>query len=90
MTSYLTTKSKMKRLEITGDDSKVLGKSPTRFLNKSAENFTTKKFMTHNSAWTPVNHKPSNEQVRICSQQHYVRKIVFATHNRQSGKEMVD
>lgn len=53
----------MKRLDITDDDAKVLGKSPTRFVHKSADSFTTKKFMTHNSAWTPVNHKPSNEQV---------------------------
>ncbi|KAF6016692.1 ECT2L [Bugula neritina] len=63
MSSYLSTKSKMKRLEITNDDSKVLGKTPTRFVNKSADHFVTKKYQTYNSAWTPVNHKPSNEQV---------------------------
>lgn len=63
MTSYLSTKSRMSRLEITNDDSKVLGKTPTRFINKSAEQFVTKKYKTHNSAWTPVVHKPSNEQV---------------------------
>jgi len=55
--------TRMKRLEITSDDSKVLGKTPVRFLRKSADNFTTKNFMTLNSAWTPVVHAPSNEQV---------------------------
>lgn len=67
MTSYMSTQSKMKRLQITSDDSKVLGKSPTRFINKSADSFTTKKYMTHNSAWTPVIHKPSNDQVNLYS-----------------------
>ena len=55
----------MSRLEITDDDSKVLGSSLYRYGNRSAGHFTTKKFMTHNSAWTPVNHKPSNEQVNV-------------------------
>ena len=59
----------MKRLDITDDDSKVLGKTPVRFLSQSAEQFSSKKYMTHHSAWTPVNHKPSNEQVMVESSQ---------------------
>lgn len=68
MSSYLSGKARMKRLDITDDDSKVLGKTPVRFLSQSAEQFSSKKFMTHHSAWTPVNHKPSNEQVNTYSQ----------------------
>ncbi|KAK3098400.1 hypothetical protein FSP39_019161 [Pinctada imbricata] len=50
---------------LTGNDNKVLGRNTQRKQDVVAEmdKYTTLKMKTHNSAWTPVVHKPSNEQI---------------------------
>ena len=53
-----------KLFDLTNNDVKVLGK----FLEKRAktlppEKFQTRMFKTHNSNWTPIVNKASNEQV---------------------------
>ena len=63
-----TTKKTMKlqtRLPITEDDDKVLGRTTSLRREKAAalDQVHTLKLKTHNSAWTPMVHKPSNEQV---------------------------
>ncbi|GFS13318.1 epithelial cell transforming sequence 2 oncogene-like protein [Elysia marginata] len=62
------TKKKMKlqtRLPITADDTKVLGRPTTLRRDKAltGDKVQTLKLKTQNSAWTPVNHKASNEQI---------------------------
>ncbi|KAH9525224.1 epithelial cell transforming sequence 2 oncoprotein-like [Bulinus truncatus] len=53
------------RLDITEDDTKVLGRSTTLRRDKAvhSEKFQTLKMKTQNSAWTPLVNKPSNEQI---------------------------
>ena len=53
------------RLSITEDDAKVLGRTTSlrRERTASVDQIHTLKLKTHNSAWTPIVHKPSNEQV---------------------------
>lgn len=53
------------RLSITEDDSKVLGRTTNLRREKTAsmDQIHTLKLKTQNSAWTPIVHKPSNEQV---------------------------
>ena len=64
------TKKKMKlqtRLPITENDSKVLGRPTTLRRDKAltSDKVQTLKLKTQNSAWTPINHKASNEQVNF-------------------------
>ena len=53
--------------QLTHNDSKILGSKVTRKLEKTvpAKKFQTRSFKTLNSAYTPIVHKPSNEQVRL-------------------------
>ncbi|XP_076445720.1 epithelial cell-transforming sequence 2 oncogene-like [Babylonia areolata] len=53
------------RLSITEDDGKVLGRTTNLRREKTAsmDQIHTLKLKTHNSAWTPIVHKPSNEQI---------------------------
>ncbi|XP_052809918.1 epithelial cell-transforming sequence 2 oncogene-like isoform X2 [Mya arenaria] len=53
------------KLAITLNDSKVLGKITEMRTEKVRESqkFSTNKMKTHNSAWTPVVNKASNEQI---------------------------
>ncbi|KAK6169969.1 hypothetical protein SNE40_018478 [Patella caerulea] len=52
------------KMAITSDDSKILGKiTMKRKEATSNTKYTTLKMKTHNSAWTPVVHKPSNDQI---------------------------
>lgn len=53
------------KLAITLDDSKVLGRITDMRTDKVREStkFSTNKMKTHNSCWTPVVNKASNEQV---------------------------
>lgn len=50
---------------LTQNDNKVIGLNTNRKreLVRENEKFDTLKMRTNNSAWTPVLHKPSNEQV---------------------------
>ncbi|GFO24266.1 epithelial cell transforming sequence 2 oncogene-like protein [Plakobranchus ocellatus] len=66
------TKKRMKlqtRIPITENDTKVLGRPTTLRRDKAltAEKIQTLKLKTQNSAWTPVNHKASNEQFDLWS-----------------------
>ena len=56
-------------MAITHDDSKILGRITDMRTEKVRESqkFSTNKMKTHNSAWTPVVNKASNEQVITCS-----------------------
>ncbi|RUS73144.1 hypothetical protein EGW08_019086, partial [Elysia chlorotica] len=61
-------KKKMKlqtRLPITENDTKVLGRPTTLRRDKAltSDKVQTLKLKTQNSAWTPINHKASNEQI---------------------------
>lgn len=51
--------------ELTLDDSKVLGKVTEKRREKAVppQKFQTRMYKTLTSAWTPIVHKPSNEQV---------------------------
>ena len=51
---------------LTSDDKKVLGPQLTARQEKTAlpSQYKTMKFRTQRSSWTPVVHRPSNEQVR--------------------------
>ncbi|XP_070190601.1 epithelial cell-transforming sequence 2 oncogene-like [Littorina saxatilis] len=53
------------RLSITEDDSKILGRTTNLRREKTAttDQVKTLKLKTHNSAWTPMVHKPSNQQI---------------------------
>ena len=53
------------KLAITSDNTKVLGRITDTRTEKVRESqkFSTTKMKTHNSAWTPVVNKASNEQV---------------------------
>ena len=64
-TSRKKTMKLQTRLPITEDDGKVLGRSTNLRREKTAslDQVHTLKLKTHNSAWTPIIHKPSNEQV---------------------------
>ena len=50
---------------LTADDTKILGKITEKRKEKAVPStqFTTRKFKTHNSAWTPMVNKATNEQV---------------------------
>lgn len=74
------------KLAITGDNSKVLGRITEMRTEKVRESgkFSTNKMKTHNSAWTPVVNKASNEQVNFfnnecyyyaCNTDHFVFNI---------------
>jgi len=54
-------------LTLTGNDVKILGKLIERKREKTLppKQFHTRLFKTHNSNWTPVVHKPSNDKVLI-------------------------
>ena len=64
-TSRKKTMKLQTRLPITEDDGKVLGRTTNLRREKTAslDQVHTLKLKTHNSAWTPIIHKPSNEQV---------------------------
>ena len=51
---------------LTQNDSKVLGRTIDRKREKTIPptKFKTRQFKTHNSNWTPLANKASNEQVR--------------------------
>ena len=50
---------------LTTNDNKILGQNTERKKEvvNASEKYTTLKMKTHNSAWTPVVHKASNQQV---------------------------
>ncbi|XP_041351250.1 epithelial cell-transforming sequence 2 oncogene-like [Gigantopelta aegis] len=59
------TKKLHTKLTLTQDDDKILGR-PTALRREktlSMDKVATLKMKTHNSAWTPILHKPSNEQI---------------------------
>ena len=60
---------------ITNDDTKVLGRQIERKREKTIPptQFKTRLFKTHHSNWTPVVHRPSNEQVRPCKGSSHVK-----------------
>lgn len=67
------------KLAITGDDTKVLGRITEMRTEKVRESgkFSTNKMKTHNSAWTPVVNKASNEQVDfLYNKCHYLARKV--------------
>lgn len=70
-------KFKHAKLAITGDNSKVLGRITDMRTEKMRESqkFSTNKMKTHNSAWTPVVNKASNEQVNK-------KKHIFEIHGK--------
>ena len=63
------TVKKSSTMAITHDNSKVLGRITDMRTEKVRESqkFSTNKMKTHNSAWTPVVNKASNEQVKLVS-----------------------
>ena len=54
--------------QLTENNTKILGSNITKKLEKTlpASKFQTRSFKTLNSAYTPIVHKPSNEQVGEC------------------------
>ncbi|XP_071113963.1 epithelial cell-transforming sequence 2 oncogene-like [Haliotis cracherodii] len=58
------TKKVPTKLAITSDDSKILGRTTSLRREKTTnDKVGTLKMRTYSSAWTPVVHKPSNEQI---------------------------
>ena len=57
-----------KPVALTTDDRKVLGSMLSKKREKAlpASQYETRKFRTYASNWTPIVHKPSNEQVCFC------------------------
>ncbi|XP_046583392.1 LOW QUALITY PROTEIN: epithelial cell-transforming sequence 2 oncogene-like [Haliotis rubra] len=63
-TPMYRTKKVPTKLAITSNDSKILGRTTSLRREKTTnDKVGTLKMRTYNSAWTPVVHKPSNEQI---------------------------
>ena len=64
-TARAAPKKPMKKLAITQDDSKILGRVDKK-LEKTLppSKFSTNLYKTQNSTWTPLVNKPANQQVK--------------------------
>ncbi|KAL5011047.1 hypothetical protein ScPMuIL_013352 [Solemya velum] len=53
------------KLTLTKDDTKILGRNTERKRERvqTDEQYQTRKLQTYSSRWTPIVHKPSNEQI---------------------------
>ena len=62
----MSASAKEQLLALTRDDAKILGKLLDKRREKSIlpNKFHTSMFKTHNSNWTPMVHKPANQQVK--------------------------
>ena len=75
-TGHIKTAKSNTLRQLTQNDSKILGPNLTRKLEKTvpAKKFQTRNFKTLNSAYTPIVHKPSNEQVSK------IKELFFKLH----------
>ena len=66
--------------QLTENDTKILGPNIAKKLEKTvpSSKFQTRNFKTLNSAYTPIVHKPSNEQV---CEDVYVHALTFFVCN---------